>query len=63
MANFQMVEIGGQHGCYINLDLVRAILPYQNGSTIIFDDNHRLAVNIPPGILTSGLMKKVERSI
>ena len=61
MANFQMVEINGQQGCFLNLDLVRAIIPYQSGSTVIFDNDHRIGVNVPPGILANGLMKMTDR--
>jgi hypothetical protein len=63
MATFAMVEIPGSPGSYLNLDLVRVILPSGSGSIVVFDDDHTIGVNMPPGNLASGLMKKPNRDI
>ena len=58
MANFVAVNVGGNSGWYINLDLVRVIQPDgPKGCVAIFADDNRLPLDLPSTVV-AGAGKK-----
>ena len=61
MAIFAMVQMGNTPGCFINLDQVRVMTPATGGTSIAFDDGHRIGVATPIAAILSQLNKDTRK--